>query len=140
MSRVALKSARARLGVVVVLAATGLAAPAIAQSGAARSAPARPTISVLSNRADLISGGDALVTVTLPPGTDPQKVEVRVGTRDVTGQFGLRENGQYEGLVTGLAVGINTLTASLPSGGTASQTIVNHASGGPLFAGPQVKP
>ena len=32
---------------------------------------AAPVISVLSSRADLISGGEALVSVALPPGTDP---------------------------------------------------------------------
>src|SRR5262249_10004041 len=32
-----------------------------------------PAIKVLSNRADLISGGDALVEVTVPPGFDPNK-------------------------------------------------------------------
>jgi len=140
MSTVAPKRVRARLGLVAVLAAVGLAAPAVIQRGAARSAPTAPTISVLSNRADLISSGEALVAVTLPAGTDPQKVKVRLGNRDVTSQFGLRENGQYEGLVTGLIVGTNTLTAVLPNGATATQKIVNHAAGGPLFSGPQVKP
>src|SRR4051794_9064376 len=140
MWRVAVKSVRARLGVVVVLAATALVAPAVAQIGAARSAAGDPTISVLSNRADLISGGEALVAVGLPPGTDVQQIKVQLGTNDVTSQFGLRANGQYEGLVTGLTVGDNTLAVTLPSGATASQTIVNHAAGGPLFSGPQVKP
>src|SRR5690349_6789382 len=125
------KRIRARLGLVVVLAATAFAAPAVARSGAARSAAARPTINVLSNRADLISGGDALVSVTLPPGTNVQQVKMRLGTRDVTNAFALRSNGLYEGLVTGLVVGNNTLTAVLPSGASATQTIVNHGAGGP---------
>ena len=103
----------------------------VSAAGAAGSA----RIEVLSNRADLISGGDALVAVDFPSGADPSKVKVLLGTRDVTPEFALRPNGRYEGLVTGLALGSNTLSAA-----GAKATIVNHPIGGPVIAGPQVKP
>jgi hypothetical protein len=110
------------------------------QTGRSTPQPARPIIEVLSNRADLISGGEALVAVALPRGTDPHKVRMRLGGRDVTREFAMRPNGDYEGLLKGLSVGRNTLTAVLPSGATSRQVIVDHANGGPVFAGPQVKP
>jgi len=103
-------------------------------------------VKVLSNRADLISGGDALVQVVLPRGADASRVTVFVGSRNVTSFFAMRPNGLYEGVVTGLAVGQNVLTARLSDeedaegAQDASVTITNYPSGGPIFAGPQVQP
>jgi hypothetical protein len=99
-----------------------------------------PRIEVLSNRADLISAGDALVAVDLPDGVDPAQVRVTAGDRDVTDQFAVRENGRFEGLVTGLAEGPNLLEAKLPDGSGARITITDHPNGGPVFSGPQVQP
>ena len=59
-------------------------------------------ITVLSNRADLISGGDALVAIDLG-NADASAVKVTLNGKDITNAFAVRENGQYEGLVTGLA-------------------------------------
>ena len=39
---------------------------------------------MLSDRANMISGGEALVAVTLPKGTNPAAVKVTAGGRDVT--------------------------------------------------------
>ena len=61
-----------------------------------------PVITVLSNRADLVSGGQALVQVTLPPGTDPADVRVALNGQSVTTSFAVRPNGNFEGMVTGL--------------------------------------
>jgi hypothetical protein len=44
----------------------------------------QPAIEVLSNRADLISGGDALVRVDLPDRVDPATVQVSLNGADVT--------------------------------------------------------
>src|SRR6202043_3647226 len=49
-------------------------------------------------------------------------------------------NGSYEGLLTGLAVGSNVLSAEAPGQTSGHATIVNHAIGGPVIAGPQVQP
>src|SRR2546425_4385517 len=57
-------------------------------------------IKVLSNRADLISGGDALVEIVLPAKVLPTTVRVSAGGRDVTSVFALRSNGRFMGLVT----------------------------------------
>ena len=52
----------------------------------------------------------------------------------------MRPNGRFEGLVTGLKVGANTLTVRGADGGGKRITITNHPIGGPVFAGPQVTP
>ena len=88
---------------VIVLAGGATAA----LSGAtARSAAAVPPahiveIKVLSTRADLVSGGDALVQVLLPADAQPSAVRVDVDGRDVTGEFAQRSNGKFEGLLYG---------------------------------------
>ncbi len=99
-----------------------------------------PELNVLSNRADLISGGDALVQVVLPGRVDPSTVRVSVDGRDVTSAFAVRAGGAYEGVVTGLANGANDLMATMRNGPTVHLTVTNHPSGGPVFAGPQVQP
>jgi Tannase-like family of unknown function (DUF6351) len=112
-----------KLGLAIALGCAWLACAATA------SAATTGHIEVLSNRADLISGGDALVAV------DPANAKVSLNGRDITSDFALRPNGRYEGLVTGLVNGSNTL-----SGGGATVTILNHPIGGPVIAGPQVQP
>jgi hypothetical protein len=97
-------------------------------------------IVVLSNRADLVSGGEALVQVLLPPGAKASRTRLDVNGRDVTGEFAVRSNGKFEGLVTGLANGPDVLTAQLPDGYGARLRIVNHPIGGPTFSGPQIQP
>ena len=113
---------------------------AAAVSGTGYSAAAEGMqLKVLSNRADLVSGGDALVEVVLPSNADPAKVRVDVDGRNVTSAFAVRSDGRFLGLVTALAVGDNVLTARGHAGG-ARITITNHPVGGPVFSGPQVQP
>src|SRR3954451_16248419 len=109
---------------VIVLAAL-VVAPAAAQ--------AEPSLSieVVSNRADVISGGDALVAVKLPAGVKASTVRVTNGGHDITQAFALRPDGRSEGLVTGLSGGRNVLTATAPGTGAGSATIVTHPNGGP---------
>ncbi len=105
----------------------------------AASARAAPEILVLSNRADLISGGDALVEIKWPAGTDTNNAQVTLNGVSVKSAFATR-NGHYTGLVTGLGNGDNVLTAS-PQGGTAAQiTITNHPITGPILSGPHITP
>ncbi|HKN94951.1 MAG TPA: DUF6351 family protein [Thermoleophilaceae bacterium] len=101
----------------------------------AGTAQAAVSIDVLSNRADLISGGDALVAVD---GGTPASMSLN--GKDVTSEFATRANGRYEGVLTGLQNGTNTLAATLPDGSGAQITITNHSIGGPVFSGPQVEP
>ena len=133
---------RARSTVLLALAAllvalsggvTGLRTPASA------SGRGDVTIRVLSNRADLVSGGDALVRVIVPAGAGPARAVVTVNGRRVSS---LKPAGSQTlvGLLTGLRVGANVVRAVLPDGRGAMLTITNHPSGGPVFAGPQVHP
>ncbi len=100
---------------------------------------ATPAILVLSNRADLISGGDALIEVKWPSGANVSAAMVSLNGTPVTASFAVRPNGRYMGLVTGLKDGSNVLLARY-SGGAAQITITNHPIGGPIFSGPQIQP
>src|SRR4051794_41838297 len=95
-----------------VLLASVLGGPADAASKPATKR--QLSVSVLSGRADLVSGGSALVAVDLPPGSNPRLARVTLGGNDVTSAFAVRADGRFEGLVTGLALGPNQLQATLP--------------------------
>jgi Tannase-like family of unknown function (DUF6351) len=129
---------RARLMLLALLVALPLTVGAPALS-AGKAAASPLTIHVLSNRADLVSGGDALVAIDLPAGVRASQVQVTVGTRDVTDAFAVRPNGRFEGLVEGLDEGANQIQARAGrSIGTA--TVTNHPNGGPVFSGPHHEP
>ena len=123
---------------VAVLAAS-IACLVLLGAGSAQAATTLP-VHVLSDRANLISGGDALVSIDLPRTVQPSTVKVTVGSTDVTSQFAVRPNHSYEGLVTGLALGTNVLKAEAPGGLSGQATIVNHPIGGPVLSGPQIQP
>jgi hypothetical protein len=125
---------RLRLAV-LVLALVAVLAPL---TGGAAVASRPLIINVLSGRADLISGGDALVSVRVPSGVRADRVRVFLGSRDVTRRFAKRPDGSFAGLVRGLRVGANTLRAVAP-GYAGQRTIINHPNGGPLFSGPQTR-
>jgi len=110
------------------------------KSATAATCPAGLVVDVLSNRADLISAGDALVEVTLPAQTSASDVAVDVDGTDVTSAFALRPNGRYMGLVTGLSLGSSVLTAQAPGVRESHITITNHPHGGPVLSGPQLEP
>jgi hypothetical protein len=136
---------RRGLGAALALAAlaTTLAAAAPAASRPA-AGPNRFDVTVLSGRADQVSGGDALVRVGLPSGLTADRVRIAVGDTDVTGAFAPGEDGALVGLVTGLVDGDNTLTVSATGSGRRPRpvelTLVNHPVTGPIFSGPQQQP
>jgi hypothetical protein len=97
-------------------------------------------IRTLSNRADLISDGQALVRITVPRGARAQRLKVRLGRRDVTRAFRHRHGRAARGVVRGLRLGRNRLVATAPGARGARLTITDHPNGGPVFSGPQVQP
>jgi hypothetical protein len=116
-----------------VLAAFVLALPGAAQA-------AKPvTIKVLSTRADLVSGGDALVRVTLPAGVKASSLKLTAGKRNVTHVLHRMSSRTLEGLVTRLPNRRTALVAR-SRGAAARLYVTNHPNGGPIFAGPQLKP
>src|SRR4051794_12077229 len=97
-------------------------------------------IHVLSNRADVISAGDALVRIELRKRIPVRTIRVTAGRRDITRAFKRRADGKVEGLVTGLKVGRTVLRGQAPGRRAARAAIVNHPNGGPVLSGPQVQP
>src|SRR5690348_7349388 len=89
----------------------GVLVAALAFPVTAGAAAAKPiTISVLSSRADLVSGGDALVRVGGIKSAKGLRVTVRGRNRSKA--FAKRADGKVEGLIKGLKVGRNTVVAS----------------------------
>ncbi len=120
-------------------AAAALAAVLLlALAAQAAQARVRVTVAVLSSRADLVSGGSALVAIS--PARAAHRLRVTLDRRNVTGEFAIRADGRFEALVSGLRLGPNVLRARAPGGWGARLTLVNHPIGGPVFSGPQLEP
>jgi len=112
---------------------------------AASAAPSEITVQVLSSRADMVTGGDALVRIALPSHLPTSRTTVRLNGVDVTGQFTPdAAAGTLTGLLSGLAIGKNRLVvAGRPT--SAGQSILefaieNHPNNGPVFSGPHEQP
>src|SRR4051812_23958819 len=127
--------------------------PAAASSAAARPAPEASSgdrdedgddphvqVKTLSNRADLISGGDALVEVVLSKPKLASSVRVQLNGSDISSKFAVRAGGRILSVVTGLVNGDNLLVASTSKSHAARLVITNHPIGGPVIAGPQTAP
>jgi hypothetical protein len=97
-------------------------------------------ITSVSNRADMVSGGDVLVELTLPDGSPPTDFIATLDGVDVTDAFALRQNGRVQGLITSLSLGENILRVTRSDGEAAELTITDHPVGGPIFSGQQVQP
>ncbi len=101
-------------------------------------------IRTLSNRADLISDGNALVEVRVPPSTSLDKVKIELNGANVRGAFVADSaNHALRGVVTGMRVGHNRLVAQTTGrggGDSASLTITNHPRGGPVLLASQASP
>ena len=100
-------------------------------------------IRTLSTRPEMVTGGDVLVRVDVPPGTDLGQVKVFANESDVSAAFFADASGRtLTGLVKGLELGENTL--SVRGAGEdepgAEISIVNHSITGPVFSGPHEQP
>ncbi|SLK14295.1 hypothetical protein SAMN06272721_12045 [Arthrobacter sp. P2b] len=140
--------------ITAAVAAAALAATLFATGSAAEAAPpvkgeapeAGFELSAVSTRADLVTGGDVLMRVNVPPNVPPHQVTVTVNGRDVTDAFG--PDPQHDlallGLVDGLELGENKVVAKANGKGlgrpAAQLTVTNHPIGGPVFSGPQIQP
>ena len=92
-------------------------------------------ITTVSNRADLVSGGNVMVQITLPPSTKVDGLVVTVDGRDVSSAFSTDSSGRVRGVVTGLAVGNNTITAATATAGAAALVVTNAPRHGPVMSG-----
>ncbi|MCP2635661.1 DUF6351 family protein [Microbacterium sp. HD4P20] len=116
-----------------VLAASGALVAGLLLAPAAGNA-ARPVhIDVLSGRADSVSGGDALISVT---GARRDFRIVAAGV-DVTKSF-RPVGGSLVGLVDDLPLGVSEITVTKKNGQVQnSLEVENHPITGPVFSGPQ---
>jgi len=106
--------------------------------------PSKFEIVSLSNRADLISGGDALLEVRVPESVRLNQVSLRLNGRDVTAAFKTTAASTLRGVVTGLVDGDNEFVAEARGRGhsepQARLRITNHPIGGPVLLGSQTTP
>ncbi len=92
---------------------------------------------MLSNRADLISGGDALISVGA---AKHHALRASVNGKRLPAASFHRSGRSRMALLTGLHVGRNVVRLRSGHGRVTHATIIDHASGGPIFSGPQVEP
>lgn len=119
---------RTAVALLVVVVGGGMAGVA-AQGG--------PTLRVLSSRADLVSGGDALVEVDVPS-TDG--LVVSLNGADVSSVFRMDPSSRRAvGLVDGLRAGVNQIEARR-GGRTARLDVTNHPKTGPILSGDHLRP
>jgi hypothetical protein len=99
-------------------------------------------IRTVSTRPDLISGGDALVQITVPATLAANKLSVIVNGRDVSAAFRLAaQPNTMVGLVKDLPVGRSQIEAGAKGQKPAAQlTVINHPIGGPAMGGPHQSP
>src|SRR5882724_5976697 len=108
----------------------------------AREGPSNFEIVSLSNRADLISGSDALLEVRVPKSVALSKVRLSLNGHDVTGAFTANAAARtLRGVVSGLVEGRNDFSAGESHGGREARLVItNHPIGGPVLLGSQTTP
>lgn len=124
----------------VLLLAAAAAVTACSGGTPSESVPAQAgNVTVLSNRADLVSGDDVLVAFDLPPGASASAVSVRANGLPAQAQVGIDKAGRAIARVTGLGLGRNVISLS-GAGRSGEVTVTNYPNGGPIFSGPQTQP
>jgi len=129
----------------VLLSAALVAGVDGVHAGAAELPPLNFEIHTLSNRADLISDGDALVEVRVPKNVPMHKVTLTLDGVDVRSSF-VADNADrtFRGVLGGMTLGDNVFVADANGQRRgrpwASLTITNHPRGGPILLGSQTTP
>src|SRR5437762_5137070 len=103
--------ARAAWTAVVGLAAGTLLVTSVVNAQADKEPGPTLGIQVLSNRADLISGGEAYVEITEPADHHADHLQVLLDGKDISQTFARRDNGRILGLVEGMSNGTHTMAA-----------------------------
>ena len=95
---------------------------------------------VVSNpKPEFVSGGDVLLSVSVPAGAQASAVHLTLNGSDVTSALHAASGRTLMALVKGLADGSNTLVASAGKA-TAKLAVVNHPNAGPVISGPHEQP
>ena len=129
----------------VALVVTGFSACSQRESADATATNASTTglqLSVLSSKPELVSGGDALIAVSAPTGTTLSDINLSLNGKAVTDQLKQTSDGEFRGLITGLAEGDNTLQVvkAASEDSPASLVLTNHPIIGPIISGPHLNP
>ena len=132
----------ATLGILIITSA-------LSMPMAAQQKPSAPALEIrtLSTRPEFVSGGDVLVQITGPATLTVKNITVRVNGKDASAAFkpgqALAPSGVagLVGLLTGLQVGSNAVSASMRGNKTVAQlTIINHPITGPVLYSPHQTP
>jgi hypothetical protein len=101
-----------------------------------------PAVAVLSSPAHRVSGGNALVDITMPANaTASDALVVTANGKDVTSTFkASTPTGHLAGVVSGLVAGDNALVATVGNSAPTTLTLTNYAIAGPVSSGPQITP
>lgn len=92
------------------------------------------SVEVVSSRADMVTGGSALIAVT-----GVSTVKAKLDNRDVSAAFKAGAGGRLLGRIEGLKAGRNVL--KVKGGGESRKlTLVNYPITGPVFSGPHQTP
>jgi hypothetical protein len=130
--------------------ALGLAGPGFAQDahdGVDRHhGDSHYAVEVLSGRPDAVTGGDALVRVSVGKKVSANQMRVELNGADVTSSFVVGGNA-LTGLVSGMRIGENMLEVIDPRGNVkgkgradADLVLMNYPIEGPVLSGPHEKP
>jgi hypothetical protein len=126
--------------VLAVVLSSGLLAAAMADANQGIN------IKTLSSRPDTVSGGTALVRISVPSGVPLTGLTVLLNSQNVTNSFQPEPSGNsLLGLVQGMPLGRNELIAEIlgPKNQVALSarlTLTNYPITGPIFSGPQEQP
>jgi hypothetical protein len=129
-------------GFVAALAAALSLGLSACGGGGGGGVPSGTSLQTLGNRADLISGDDALVEVKLPAAAQRAHLRVTVNSVDQTAAFTMLPNGRILGKLTGLYPGANSVLAKADDGSfqTAQLVVINHPKNGPVILSAQIQP
>jgi hypothetical protein len=123
-------------GAVLRVAASLLAMLSLAGAAQAAAKAQALSIHVLSSRPDMVSGGDALIEVR----GAARGAKLTLNGHDVSGDLRLDPASHtLRGLVGGLTVGKNTLSASAGAA-KATLAVTNYPIAGPILSGPHIMP
>ena len=122
------------LGVIGMLAvAVGVAAAQPGGSGV--------ELTVLSSRADTVTGPEALLRIDVPAGVALDNVRVTVNGADATVAFRAdAERHRLVGLIEGLTPGSNRVSVTAAGAGETSLALIAHPVQGPVISGPHEQP
>src|SRR5687768_7389864 len=97
-------------------------------------------LSAVSTRPEFVSGGDVLVRLDAPAGTQASAVRLTLNGADVSSQLRVDQGGRsLGGVVSGLTVGANQIVATVGNA-TARLSLVNHPITGAVLSFPQEQP